>query len=124
MAENKPEIFRLEEGNLIIMGTKCARCNHRWFPPLYYGCEQCGAHGDELRPCDLSPKGHIYSYTTVPERDGGVFTLAQVVLDDGPAIRALISEPAPEELHIGDRVEGFTSGEKENLTITFRKTPS
>ena len=81
MARNTAEIFRVEEGNLIIMGTECTRCHHRWFPPLLYGCERCGAHGDDLRSCDLSPKGHIYSFTTVPERDGGVFTLAQVVLD-------------------------------------------
>lgn len=124
MAEKKAEIFRVEDGKVILMGTECGSCNHRWFPPLVFGCERCGSHGDDLHCRDLAGNGHIYSFTTVPEMDGGSFTLAQVVLDDGPAIRALISEPGAAELRVGDRVEGISSGADEKLTITFRKVPS
>lgn len=124
MAEKKPENFRVEDGKVIIMGIECSQCNHRWFPPLTFGCEQCGSHDDDLHPRDLNATGYIYSFTTVAEMDGGMFILAQVVLDDGPAIRAIISAPGAEELNIGDRVEGVGSGEDENLTITFRKISS
>jgi uncharacterized OB-fold protein len=122
MTEKKSELFRVEDGNVILMGTECGQCRHRWFPPLLFGCERCGSHGDDLLPLDLLGSGHIYSFTTVPEREGGLFTLAQVVLDDGPAIRALISEPGPEDLRIGDRVEGVAGTNDENPTVTFRKT--
>jgi len=124
MSDIRPEIFRVEDGKVIIMGTECSQCKHRWFPPLNFGCERCGSHGDDLHPVDLSSTGHIYSFTTVPESDGGMFTLAQVVLDNGPAIRALISDPSADQLDIGDRVEGITSGEDAERTITFRKLSS
>lgn len=124
MAEKNPDNYRLQDGKVIIMGAECSQCNHRWFPPFLFGCERCGSHGDDLHPRDLSSIGHIYSFTTVPEMDGGMFTLAQVVLDDGPAIRAIISEPGPQELNIGDRVEAISSGEEQNPTVTFRKISS
>ena len=113
------KMFRVEDGKVIIMGTECSQCQHRWFPPVSFGCERCGAYGDDLHARDLSSTGQIYAFTTVPERDGGMYTLAQVVLDDGPAIRAIISEPGPEKLAIGDRVEGVSDGAEQ---VTFRKT--
>lgn len=124
MAQNKPELFRVEDGNVILLGVECAQCHHRWFPPLYFGCEQCGAYGEDLVPRDLSSNGRILSFTTVPEPEGGTFTLAQLELDDGPAIRAIIDEPGPEDLNIGDSIEAIAVGEGDELTISFRKTVS
>ena len=121
MAQNKPELFSVEAGNVTLSGTECAKCHHRWFPPLLFGCEKCGAYGEDLIAKGLRGKGRILAFTTVPEAEGGTFTLAQVQLDDGPAIRAVIDEPAPEELNIGDPVEAIVVGEGDELTISFRK---
>jgi uncharacterized OB-fold protein len=121
MAQNKPELFSVEAGNLSLSGTECGQCHHKWFPPLYFGCEQCGAHGDDLVPRDLSGKGRILSFTTVPDADGGTYTLAQLELNDGPAIRAVIDEPGPEELNIGDDIEAVAVGEGDEMTVSFRK---
>jgi len=122
MTQHKPELFSVEGGSVILSGTECAKCHHRWFPPLLFGCEKCGAYGEDLIPCDLGSSGQILSFTTVPAPDGGTFTLAQLELADGPAIRAIIDEPVAEELQIGDPVEAVGVGEGEEQTISFRKT--
>jgi len=124
MAQKKPELFRVEQGEIVLLGTECTKCKHRWFPALYFGCEQCGAYGADLVPLDLSCDGRILSFTTVPESGGGTFTLAQVELGDGPAIRAVIDEPGTEDLHIGDLVTAVAQGEGEEWTVRFRKVTS
>jgi uncharacterized OB-fold protein len=121
MADKKPQLFSIEGESVTLFGTECARCHHRWFPPLLFGCEKCGAYGEDLLPCDLSGNGQILSFTTVPDADGGTYTLAQLALDDGPAIRAIIDEPGPEELSIGDSVEAVGVKEGDELNISFRK---
>lgn len=124
MAQNKPELFRVEDGNVTLLGAECTQCHHRWFPPLYFGCEQCGAYGEDLAPRDLSSNARILSFTTVPESEGGTWTLAQLELNDGPAIRAIIDEPGPEELNIGDPIKAVAVGEGDELTLSFRKITS
>ena len=121
MAQDKPELFSVEAGNVTLSGTECAQCHHRWFPPLLFGCEKCGAYGEDLLARRLRGTGQILSFTTVPDAEGGTYTLAQLELDDGPAIRAIIDEPGPEELSIGDSVEAAVVGEGDELTISFRK---
>ena len=121
MAQNKTELFSVAAGIVTLSGAECALCHHRWFPPLLFGCEKCGAYGEDLKAMSLRGTGQILSFTTVPDAEGGTYTLAQLELDDGPAIRAVIDEPGPEALNIGDPIEAVAVGEGDELTISFRK---
>lgn len=119
MAQDK--LFRISDGKVLLCGAECRLCHHLWFPPLLFGCEQCGAHDDDILRRDLTGGASIYSFTPVPERDGGTFTLAQLILDEGPAIRGIIDHKGPDGLHIGDRVEATAVGDEGDPTIIFRK---
>jgi|TARA_Y100000310_G_scaffold343348_1_gene450536 hypothetical protein len=118
MAETKP--FRLSDGGVLLRGAECRACHYQWFPLQSFGCEQCGAHGDDIASRDFTGSATIYSFTPVPERDGGTFILAQLILDQGPAIRGIIDH-ASDGLQIGDRVDAVATGEGDEMSVVFRK---
>ena len=124
MANQKAQLFKFESGQVMLLGTECLGCQHRWFPALYFGCEKCGAHGEDLQPRYLRSNGTVLTFTTVPEADGGSFTLAQLALDDGPAIRAIIDPPSADELRIGDKVEAISVEQDGVSMISFRRIPA
>jgi uncharacterized protein len=92
-----------------LSGSRCSRCGLVAFPAEPYGCERCGAHGDELVAAGLSAAGRVRCFATVHRHHNpdleAPFTVVEVVLDDGPALKAVWLgdgiEPA-----IGDRAEG------------------
>jgi hypothetical protein len=76
------------------------------FPPLAIGCEACGATEQQLRPIPVATHGTIHSLAEVHLQHGKSsepFVVAEIRLDDGPLIRALM---ARDEHHarIGDTV--------------------
>ena len=79
--DREPPLFR---------GTRCTACDATFFPPLWIGCEVCGA--TSLQPAQLVAAGVIHSVATVHLHAGGdieaPFTVTEVELDDGPLIRA------------------------------------
>jgi uncharacterized OB-fold protein len=82
-----------------------------FFPPPAYGCEFCGALPDQLEPTALAGVGKLHSFATVhlhQDRSGkglqAPFTVGLIVLDDGPAVRAILTAPTDEGLRIGDRM--------------------
>jgi uncharacterized protein len=85
-------------------GTRCGACGGTFFPPLAIGCERCGSA--DLRPVTLAARGRLHSFATVHFHRGGdieaPFTVGEIVLDDGPVIRATMA--ANEGLAIGDPV--------------------
>lgn len=89
-------------------GGRCRACGYVFFPPQSYGCEICGALGDQLEPSALTGEGVLRSFATVHLHQGkGIeapFTVGVVLLDDGPAIRALLMERTDAGLKIGDRM--------------------
>jgi uncharacterized OB-fold protein len=86
-------------------GTRCGECGATFFPPLKIGCEVCGSV--DLRDVTLTASGSLHSSATVHRHRGddieAPFTVGEIVLDDGPVIRAtMLSNHAAV---IGDAVE-------------------
>jgi len=88
-------------------GTRCERCKATYFPPLGIGCEVCGAGEDELLAIPLAATGILRSVASVHIQGGKPldtpFAVAEIQLDDGPLIRAMLVEPASVDV-IGCRV--------------------
>ncbi len=116
-------------------GGRCRKCGYVYFPPQTYGCEVCGATGDQLEPAALAGSGTLHSFATVhlhQDRSGkglqAPFTVGLIVLDDGPAIRAILSAPTDAGLRIGDRMHsmlvaaGTNDEGKQIVELRFAKT--
>jgi uncharacterized protein len=89
-------------------GRRCRACGYVFFPPQTYGCEDCGAAGDQLEAMALRGAGVLASFATVHLHQGkeieAPFTVGLIVLDDGPAVRAILTERTDKSLKIGDRM--------------------
>jgi len=89
-------------------GRRCRACGYVFFPPQSYGCEYCGAPGDQLEPKVLRGAGALASFATVHLHQGkdmeAPFTVGVIVLDDGPAVRAILTQRTDEGLKIGERM--------------------
>ncbi len=89
-------------------GGRCRACGYVFFPPQWYGCESCGAPAEQLEPKSLRGEGTLASFATVHLYQGkdieAPFTVGVIVLDDGPAIRAILAQRTDEGLRIGDRM--------------------
>ncbi len=89
-------------------GAQCRACGYVFFPPQWYGCEVCGAGIEQLESKSLAGRGKLSSFATVHLHQGkGIeapFTVGVIVLDDGPAIRAVLTEKTDAGLKIGDRM--------------------
>jgi len=87
-------------------GAHCRACGYVFFPPQWYGCEVCGAGPEQLESKSLTGQGKLSSFATVHLHQGkGIeapFTVGVIVLDDGPAIRAVLTEKTDAGLKIGD----------------------
>jgi uncharacterized protein len=113
-------------------GGRCRKCGYVFFPPQHYGCESCGAASDQLEPVALGGRGALHSFATVHLHQGkGIeapFTVGLIVLDDGPAVRAILTHRTDEGLKIGDRVEavlvpnGSDAAGNEIVELRFGKT--
>lgn len=116
-------------------GCHCRKCGYVFFPPQNYGCESCGATPDQLEPMALAGAGTLHSFATVhlhQDRSGkglqAPFTVGLIVLDDGPAVRSILSERTDEGLRVGDRMHsvlapaGTDDGGKQLVELRFAKT--
>jgi hypothetical protein len=116
-------------------GGHCKKCGYTFFPPQTYGCESCGATADQLEPIAMAGAGKLHSFATVhlhQDRSGkgleAPFTVGLIVLDDGPAVRAILTERTDEGLHIGDRMRsvlapaGTNDEGKQIVELRFTKT--
>jgi uncharacterized protein len=94
--------------NPTLNGGHCRACGYVFFPPQSYGCESCGAPPEQLEPKSLKGDGALSSFATINlHQDQGIetpFTVGVIVLDDGPAIRAVLTHKTDEGLKIGDRM--------------------
>ena len=95
-------------------GRRCRACGYVFFPPQSYGCEYCGAPGDQLEAKALIGAGALASFATVHLHQGkeieAPFTVGLIVLDDGPAVRAILTQRTDEGLKIGDRMRAVIVG--------------
>ncbi|MHB8382024.1 MAG: Zn-ribbon domain-containing OB-fold protein [Candidatus Binataceae bacterium] len=89
-------------------GGRCCACGYVFFPPQSYGCEICGSSGDQLQPFALKGDGVLRSFATVHLHQGkGIeapFTIGVILLDDGPAVRAILTQKTDAGLRIGERM--------------------
>jgi hypothetical protein len=96
------------DGTPKLNGGRCRACGYVFFPPQSYGCEICGAAEDQLEPSALRGEGVLRSFATVHLYQGkGIeapFTIGVILLDDGPAVRATLTEKTDAGLKIGDRM--------------------
>ena len=101
-----PGLYEVDD-LVALSGTRCRACGTTFFPPLHIGCEVCGAPDDQLEDAKLAARGRIHASATVHLHRGrgteAPFTVAEVVLDDGPIVRALMSTNV--EAAVGARVE-------------------
>jgi uncharacterized OB-fold protein len=115
----KSSLFRLAGDTPTLFGVECTACNYRWFPAVYYGCERCGAHGDELTAREFDGIGRLLSWVEVPEGDGS-FILARIELQDGPVLGGIVDQTITPA--IGDRVCAYASNVDGKAVIRFRKS--
>ena len=111
---------------------RCRRCGYVFFPPQRYGCESCGAPPEELQTVALSGRGKLHSFATVhPHQGKGIeapFTVGVVLLDDGPAIRSILTNRTGEGLKAGDRMsatlvsQGSDEQGREVMELRFEKS--
>jgi uncharacterized OB-fold protein len=92
----------------VLNGGQCRACGYVFFPPQRYGCESCGAPPERLEAVELRGRGRLHSYATVHLYQGkdivAPFTVGLIVLDDGPAIRSMLTERTDAGFAIGDRM--------------------
>ena len=97
-----PGLYDVSVSPPVLKGTRCGSCGVSFFPPLTIGCEVCGSA--EMAEVDLAARGRLHSFATVhrhrSEEIEAPFTIAEIVLDDGPVIRATMTTN-----------EGFTIGD-------------
>src|SRR5262245_60688916 len=100
------DLYSLRSGTSPVLNAgRCRSCGYTFFPPQHYGCEACGAPPDQLQAIALPGKGSLHSFATVHLHEGkGIeapFTVGVILLDDGPAIRAILSSRTGEGLRAG-----------------------
>ena len=113
-------------------GGRCRKCGYVFFPPQHYGCESCGAPGEELEAVALPGRGRLHSFATVHLHQGkGIeapFTVGVILLDGGPAIRSILTTRTGEGL--GDRMsatmvsQGKDEQGREVMELRFEKSAS
>lgn len=105
----KPDLYSPDGEDPALRGTRCGACRRVTFPPLTIGCDACGGPEEQLEPATLAMAGAVHSIATVHRHrseTAPAFVVAEIRLDDGPLIRAMIAAGAGDELRIGDRVQG------------------
>ena len=84
-----------------------------------------GYRGQPVQEQLLAGKGRLLAFVTTHyanQRHISVpFTVASIALEDGPVIRALMSEPTDDALHVNDPVEAIlVDGGKHGHELRFQ----
>ncbi len=94
------------DGRPLLRAVLCAECGAVAFPPQRFGCESCGAGADSLKEEGIPADGVVHSSATVHPRLMGAaapYAIAEILLDAGPTIRALLDTPTDDGVIPGDR---------------------
>jgi len=80
-----------------LLGGRC-ECGYIFFPMQQFGCERCGKFGSSLEAVSLRGSGKLVTATVVhmhaDKRRPAPFAVGTIALDDGPVVRALLSDLA------------------------------
>ncbi|MGO9450908.1 MAG: Zn-ribbon domain-containing OB-fold protein [Candidatus Binataceae bacterium] len=116
----QPTLYDPGNGTPVLKGRRCNSCGYVFFPPQNYGCEKCGAAGDNLAPMALAGRGTLHSFAIVhrhrDERVPVPFTVGVIILDDGPALTSVLTAAAAEEPKIGERMSAVLAPLRKDVT--------
>jgi uncharacterized OB-fold protein len=108
---SRPDLVAVDDaGRPRLRVIHCRRCDARSFPPQQWGCEHCGAGGGDLDEELMAPRGTVLARATVHRDLFGravPYTIIELALDEGPAIRGLLWAPTADSCPIGSRVHGI-----------------
>lgn len=76
---------------LPLRGIKCRRCGNVATPVQHFGCENCGAHGDDTTDTTLTGEGTVLNAVTVHRDANQSLRIGSVHLDEGPMLRAMLA---------------------------------
>ena len=97
------------DGRPTLIGSECADCGTRVFPPVAL-CPEC--MGDSLEPLALARSGRLYSYSTVHVAPRGwavPYVAGYVDLPDGVRVFAHVVEAGDDRLAMDMAVELTTA---------------
>jgi uncharacterized OB-fold protein len=118
-----PELYARDDNRVVLLGVSCATCGHLGFPRQAYGCEKCGAYGDDLTDVEITTTGRLQSFATVfrhPSKSiTPPFIIGEVRLDAGLMVRATMIETDDGELEVGASVIGTLHGSPAELRFTL-----
>ena len=104
-------MWKIENGKVVLLGSICEDCGEVYFPAKDIPfCACCGS--EKVKPMDLAGTGTVDNMVTVDYRPAGGFYLGPVPftelvvkMDDEVMVPGHLTGAAPEDVHIGDRVE-------------------
>lgn len=125
MSHPPPELLgTASDGTPFLIGHRCQHCSRVAFPPDPYGCESCGALLDQLEPTELRASGVVQAVATVHRHHREVpptpFTVAAIVLDDGPLLKAVLADESA-DAQVGDCVRGVAEPADSPLPLRFAR---
>ena len=90
-----------------LRGVQCSGCGASYAGARAI-CLECGAR--DLAPCLLAATGRVSTFTVVHQKPPGAiveppYVIAQVMLDDGPAVTSVLTGIDPARAEVGLRVE-------------------
>jgi uncharacterized OB-fold protein len=105
-----PRHWRTQKARYALEGIQCESCAGVAFPPRDL-CPDC--QSPSVRPCQLSGRGEVYSYSTVFAGPNGFAEFAPYVvglvrLEEGPLVAAQLTDLSEGEVAIGMPVEMIT----------------
>jgi len=110
-------LYDIEQEIPALLGSRCRQCDTNFFPKLAIGCECCGA--TDLIQTSLVASGTVHATATVHLHRGkdieAPFTVAEILLDEGPLVRALLTDVIDGDV-VGVRAtaEWFSTGQDED----------
>lgn len=114
------EVWKRSEDGVVLIGWACRRCGKRGIPRQKFGCEACGAPGEEIDESSFPALGVLRSSASV-ERHAVwpvPFMLGEIELDGGPIIHSFLS--ADTTWKPGVRVAGDPTDDSRPPYVTFR----
>lgn len=102
------ELLRLDEGNVALLGSRCAGCLTHYFPRAV-SCRNPACDDKTLVDVELGREGVLYSWTVQHYRPPALFRLDEwepaavglVELPEGLRVLAALTGAAPGEIPIG-----------------------
>ena len=114
----KTPLFVLEGDTPRLLGATCISCGYKWFPAVFFGCEQCGSYGDDLVPREFAAVGRLLALADARQGEDS-FTLAVIELKEGPVLGGIVDGGG--KPHIGDIVRAWAVQSDAGAVIRFRK---